>query len=619
MSQPPAGLHPPSSQDMSGLARRLRREWLVLGVAACVALVLAFWLAGNASRTQTLAALQERLDSLAHSQADVISNIRKKYRALPFVLAQDPEFRHVLSGQSGADAVQALNHKLERLAQETGASVLYLVNEQGETLAASNWNRPENFVGQNFLFRPYVTQALKTGQAEYFALGTSSHRPGLYFSRRLEMPQAATAGVIIAKLEFLQLEEEWQRYQDALFVTDADGVVILSSRPEWLFMTDGSLPAPRRQALMSAQPFGDAPLQALPLRRQNQGGAALLLDNAETYLEDQAGIEDSRWTLHALAPTRSQLARHTTTARLTAILAIVALLALAALWLQRNQRAREHAAQQSNQRRELERLVEERTEALRHANRQLENEMKALQASRARARELREQLEQADKLSFLGQIAAGVAHEINQPVAALRMYAANSRTYVERRDPDGISRTLDAIDKLTDRIGLITSQLCHYSRKTEEESADISVREALDNALLLLAHRARRQGVELDIHGVPPNLSVRAAQVRLEQVFTNLIRNSLDALGEQPGGRIVMHACASDGVAEIHLQDNGPGISAEMRARLFMPFASGRSEGLGLGLLISHDIIHAFGGKLEERSQPGAGAHFVITLPLSLS
>lgn len=603
----------------SALARPMRREWLILGLAGLAALLIAFWLAGNASRTTTLDGLQERLNSLARSQADVIGNIRNKYRALPFVLAQDPEFQQVLSGQADASAVTALNRKLADLAQETGASVLYLVNAQGLTLAASNWQRPENFVGQNFLFRPYVTDALRHGHAEYFALGTSSQRPGLYFSRRLGQADSPDAGVIIAKLEFLQLEQEWQHYPDTLFVTDADGVVILSSRPEWRFLTDTPLPAERMSALQTAQPFGDASLQPLPFRQEQHGSYALLQDTVETYLEARIPIGDSHWTLHALAATRSQLASQAATARLTALLAVFALLALAALWLQRNQRARENALQQLSQRRELEHLVQERTEALRQANRQLENEMQALQASRAKARELREQLEQADKLSFLGQIAAGVAHEINQPVAALRMYAANSRTYLERQDPAGVTRTLDAIDQLTHRIGLITSQLCHYSRKTADESADISIRDALDNALLLLAHRARRQGVELDIHGVHPRLTVRAAQVRLEQVFTNLIRNALDALTGTPNGCIRIHARAHDGMAEIHLQDNGPGIAADMRQRLFMPFASGRRDGLGLGLLISHDIIHACGGKLEERSQPGSGAHFVITLPLSHS
>lgn len=610
---------PPSSPSSppSPLAPALRREWLALGVTGLIALILAFWLAGNASRTQTLNGLQERLNSLARSQAEVISNIRNKYRDLPYVLAQDPEFREVLAHPADAAAVSALNRKLAELAHATGASVLYLINAEGQTLAASNWQRPENFVGQNFLFRPYVTDALRDGQAEYFALGTSSQRPGLYFSRRLGGPEAAGTGVIVAKLEFHQLEREWQHYADTLFVTDADGVVILSSQPAWRFMTTFPLPAARMNALQAAQPFGPAPLEPLPLRAATHDGYPLLQDMAETYLETTIRVGDSRWQLHALTPTRSLLASQAATARLTALLAVFACLALAALWLQRHQRARENALHQHHQRLELERLVQERTDALRLANRQLESEMQALQASRAKARELREQLEQADKLSFLGQIAAGVAHEINQPVAALRMYAANGRTYLERQDTASAARILDAIDQLTNRIGLITSQLCHYSRKTADESADISVREALDNALLLLAPRARRQGVELDIHGVPPRLSVRAAQVRLEQVFINLIRNSLDALLDAPAGRLRIQAQARNGMAEIHLQDNGPGIAPEMRQRLFMPFASGRRDGLGLGLLISHDIIHAFGGKLEERSQPGAGAHFVITLPLS--
>jgi len=599
------------------LDQRIRHDWWLFGAIGLVLLVLAAMFSGRLGDSQAYQAQTARLDSLASANARLIDNIRNKFDALPFILAQDTALQQALTQRNPA-ALAALNLKLERLAQGTGASVIYLIDHQGDTLASSNWQDRDSFVGKNYLFRPYFANALREGQSEYFALGTSSGRPGLYFSRRVDTDPARENGVIAIKLDFGWLEQAWQHAGDILFVTDEHGVIILSSDPDWHFRTLGTLPPALADSLHADLQFGTASLTPLPLVPGTQADLPVLRSGTrESYRQVSQAIPDSTWTLHVLSPTRAMLAASAQTSRLTALLATASLLALAALWLVRRHQRLEREALQAASQTELEQAVEARTRQWHAANQRLEEKMQALEQSRARARDLREQLEQADKLAFLGQISAGVAHEINQPVAAIQTYADNARVYLERTDTEAAARNLTIITDLTHRIGLITGQLRHYARKAGDEPGPVSVRAALDNAMLLLEPRARRQGVTVDIDDTLAPLQVRAAQVRLEQVFINLLRNALDALGPATGGCIVIAASQADGQVRIRIRDNGPGLDADIGRKLFTPFTSSRSDGLGLGLLISRDIIQALGGTLVlEPSSPGQpGACFLITLP----
>lgn len=597
--------------------QRIRRDWWLFGLVGTVLSILAVTLSSSLGDYQTYQAQDARLDSLVSANVRLIHSVRNKFNTLPFILAQDMVLQQALA-QRDPLALDALNHKFRQLAQGTGASVIYLMDHQGDTLASSNWQDPDSFVGMNYQFRPYFSKALQNGHNEYFALGTSSGRPGLYFSRRVATEHATGDGVISIKLEFANIEREWQRHGERLLVTDEQGIVILSSDPAWYFRPLNALPAPVIAALQASLQFGLATLEPLPLKPGEQAGYPVLRTaDHETYRHIWQAIPDSGWTLHVLSPTRAMLTNSLRVVRLTALLATSMLLLLGAFGLMRHHQRQERDAQLIASQQQLEQAVEARTQQLHLTNQRLEEKMLALEQSRARARDLRERLEQADKLAFLGQISAGIAHEINQPVAAIQTYADNAKIYLQRHDRDAAARNLEIIASLTQRIGLITGQLRHYARKTDGTPEPVSVRAALDNAMLLLEPRVRRQGVKVEIDAMLTPLQVCAAQVRLEQVFINLLRNALDALADGCDGAIYIEAQRMTDQVHIRIRDNGPGVTDNIRDKLFTPFTSSRSDGLGLGLLISRDIIQALGGTLELEIRPpeASGACFVITLP----
>ena len=220
---------------------------------------------------------------------------------------------------------------------------------------------------------------------------------------------------------------------------------------------------------------------------------------------------------------------------------------------------------------------------------------------------MREQLVQANKLATLGQITAGVAHEINQPLAAISAYAGNALVLNRRGDHEHASEAMEQVGTLTERIGIITRELRGFAKRSSGDAEPVAVEEVMAGTALLLRDRMRMLDARLEVEGAM--LSVRAERVGLEQVLVNLIQNALDA------GALTIRILVTpykDRVA-ITVSDDGTGLTDEVRASLFMPFKTSKRNGLGLGLVICRDIVTGFGGTLIAASPP-AGAAFVIDL-----
>ncbi|MCQ4160396.1 ATP-binding protein, partial [Roseomonas sp. GC11] len=283
-----------------------------------------------------------------------------------------------------------------------------------------------------------------------------------------------------------------------------------------------------------------------------------------------------------------------------------------ALALRRRRRLRALAAQEQALRAALEAEVGQRTAQLRAANAGLRAEAEERQRAEATLMRLRDELGQANRLAMLGQITASVAHEINQPVAAIRGFADNAALLVARGDAVAAQRALSTIATLTERIGAITAGLRGFARKSTGETRAEPVRAALEGALLMLGHRLRQHGiaVAVEIEGEP---AVRAERVRLEQVLVNLVQNAIEALQDRPGGCIRIGAVVAGGRVRLSVADNGPGFAPAVREALFMPFTTTKPAGLGLGLVISRQIAADLGGSLEAPETP-SGALFVLEL-----
>jgi two-component system, NtrC family, C4-dicarboxylate transport sensor histidine kinase DctB len=572
--------------------------------AAILALLaIGAWTSERWAYSSARAAGDAQARQLALSNAALFNSELQKFRLLPSVLIEYPDVAQILRAPAG-DA-EALNRRLEVLAERTGASAIYVIAPDGHTLASSNYRLSTSFVGQNYGFRPYFSDALANGSSELFALGTVSGRPGLFIARRVG-PTGTPLGVIVVKIEFDRIERAWRAQQGLTFVSDAHGVVIVSSRTGWRFHRLRDLDLDEQAEIARTRQFNDLPLAPLPVAYD---GGDVRFDNAANRRATiPVSLEGAYLT--TLAPIGPELVSARARVRLV-LLGIAIIIAGIAIWLVRQ---RERQALQLVAQRELEAKVLERTAELRDVNARLLREGAMRQRSEERYRLSREELAQANRLSTLGQVAAGVAHEINQPVAAIRTFSENAVALIRRGMADKAGENLTQVIGLTERIAQITGELRTFARRKTPAIGPVRVDEAIEAALLLVHHRVVASATEIVWDAKTANRVVAADRVRLEQVFVNLIQNALEATAFRSGARIEVEIGEAGERLFVRFTDNGNGMPAEIRRKLFTPFVTGREDGLGLGLAIARDILREFGGDLEIVSTGTKGTAFLATL-----
>ena len=593
---------------MSAIAKFTRSRWLFGGVLAA-AIVLAFWISfGAALRQSALREAQIEAERRAGLEVGTLVADINKFRVLPFVLIELPDMRGALvSGESAAR--DHLNETLAALATQTGASAIYAIDRQGIARAASNASMPDSFVGYDFRFRPYFRRALADGADEYFAEGVVTSRAGLFLAHRAGS-RAKPAGVIVVKIEFGGIEQLWRADGPLSLVVDRDGVILLSTDPRLRYRTLGSLPPQRLAEIRRTRQFGPAALRSAPLRLLPQGGA--IGSDGQRYIATVQPLPVLGWRQVHLEPERPVVAAVQGRVRFATLVVALVLIAILALsfWTGTARRRRETA------RAELEYEVLRRTAELRQAYAQLQQEAIDRAQADSRYRAAREELAQANRLGSIGTITTSVAHELNQPVAAIRTAAENAAKLLARGDRETAANNLTLIVSLTQRIGRITGELLSYARRGRRGGSTAWLEDVLDGALLLIGDSFRRAGVTLEVVRAAELPRLGVEQIRLEQVLVNLLQNALDAVSKQSAGLVQIQVDVGADEARITVADNGPGVPTDLGDSIFQPFVTGKPHGNGLGLGICREIIQEYDGSLTSVDSTIGGAAFRIILPL---
>ena len=229
--------------------------------------------------------------------------------------------------------------------------------------------------------------------------------------------------------------------------------------------------------------------------------------------------------------------------------------------------------------------------------------------------ELERRLVQADKLSSIGLLAAGVAHEVNTPLAVISTYAQMLAKQISEDEQK--SKLLDKIAKQTFRASEIVNSLLSFSRTSPTEFVEVDVSKVIQETLNLVEHQLKKSGVEVKLDSPPMLPAVKGNAGKLQQVFLNLFLNARDAM--EAGGTLTIHAWSENGFARIDVADNGEGISPEYLERIYDPFFTTKAarKGTGLGLSVTYGIVREHGGTIEAESRVGAGSRFRVELPLA--
>ncbi|MFM0037370.1 sensor histidine kinase [Paraburkholderia strydomiana] len=625
---PYATMSDPDRSDIANVTRRLLILFaLVAGlVAACALTYSIAWQSGIDTLRRNAAVRAERT-------ASALKSTLERYESLPYLLAEHPIVQDVLVDPSPANVKRA-NLYLEDLNRHARATVTYIIPLDGYCVAASNWRGPGSFIGAGYQFRPYFLDAVNGGVGRFFGIGTISQAPGYYISQPVRR-DGKIVGVAVVKLDL-----EWFQGADAsepLVVTDDHGVIFLSSVPAWKYHTIRPISGPVADSIYQARQYAQQTIAPLPLtiERTLEGHAQIVRIGggryAPRYLASRRSMGIPDWHLITMSPV-DPVDADARNATIVTGFGYISIVLLAFYWRMRRARVREMMRSRTLLQKayaELNQRVAERTVDLSQANEQLQKEVTERTRAEQELRAAHDELIQASKLAALGQMAAGITHELNQPLAALRSFSDNTRVLLERGDQASARENLEAIAALTERMGKITNQLKLFVGRARPRNARAPVMRALRNVVGLL--QKRLQGVEvaftlvdaasgartpLSLADDHPELIAHCDDLRLEQVLINLLGNALDATAGMSAPRIAIEIEVAEANLSFMVSDNGPGIPDDVLPRLFEPFFTTKEmgQGLGLGLAISSSIARDCGGTLVARNAPDGGALFVLTL-----
>ena len=337
-----------------------------------------------------------------------------------------------------------------------------------------------------------------------------------------------------------------------------------------------------------------------------------------SYLAQTRNLNDTPWDITLLTPLQDLRREAANQGMLVAVgFALLAFLLIA--WNERRKviatrlAAREALQEANNQ---LERKITERTTHLRASNERLKGQIRERRQAEDTLRRAQDELVQAGKLAAIGQMSTSIAHELNQPLAALRTLSGNTVRFLERGDLKVAAENLGTINNLVDRMGRITANLRSFARRGDDDG-HASLSHAVDAALQLLDARLEASGASVQRDFSDAHLKID--QTRLEQILINLIGNALDAMqGQSTPPHVWLEGAVSEGKYRLQVRDNGPGIDPETRKHLFEPFFTTKpgEQGLGLGLTLSASLAAAAGGSLSVEFPASGGVAFVLLLPL---
>ncbi len=547
--------------------------------------------------------LEQRGKSDLALASDRLTGELERYRELAVLMADHPVVAQTVIGEG-----QGTAELLRRTADKTGSLDILVVSGVGRELASASGMQAEDHAAS-----PYFERAMDGAIGIYHLVHDRYGQRTFLFAAPVFSPEGPVQGAVIVVVHIDAVEAVWRGARPTVFFTDDLGVTFISNRSELIYM------ARQPQALVRAPTaeYASETLQPFMTHQVSDvRGHALWSVEGQKYVPQTAlhlslplpVIQMTGEALLDVAP--AQLL-----ARLQAGVAAAICLAFGAMLFLATERRRTLA--QANAR--LEDAVRARTAELSDTNIELRREVSERTQAEAQLKKAQSDLVQAGKLSALGQMSAGISHELNQPLMAIRSYAENAEAFLERGKADVAGQNLGRIAELARRMGRIIRNLRAFAKQESEGLTDVDLSAVITAVLEITQVRAKSSGVDIVWQAPDSAMMVRGGEVRLQQVVLNLVSNAMDAMeGQSFAQRIEIDAERVEARVELRVRDTGPGLDEP--DRIFDPFYSTKQvsqDGMGLGLSISYGLVQSFGGVIRGRNHPAGGAVFTVTLDAS--
>lgn len=536
----------------------------------------------------------------------------EKYAFIPQLLAQNKGLTTTLLQPNNSARRDITNRYLEQINQLVQTSDVYLIDKLGHTIAASNWQKDNTFIGQNFSFRPYFQQAINGQHSQYFALGSMSGLRGYYYSSPI-IHAAETIGVIVVKIQLSSIEDNWGDEHSSFVVTDNHQIVIMTNQEKWLYKSLVNLPPSQLIKIKNSRRYLNKNIDSLGFMGDlSLNPTEIFINNKPNlyyhYLSLSQYLPKQDLNVRILVP-KTSIIWDVINSLLILTLISVLIFLIILFYHQRKIRLQqiEHIRERAQS--ELEFQVLERTSEL-HA------EIHTRIQTETALRQTQDELVQTAKLAVLGQMSASISHELNNPLAAIRSFSDNARQFLKQQNTDKVDGNLERISDLTVRMANISQQLKHFAKRTpthELVNANISL--VIKSAHDLMQPELKAQNVTIDLVLPGHVIMAKVNPISLEQVIINTLTNAIDAMSEQDNKQVTIQLSLKNNTVVIDIHDNGCGISHDQLDDLFKPFYTSKHNGLGLGLSISQQIIQSMKGSITAKNKPSGGAKFTLTLP----
>ena len=556
--------------------------------------------------------VREQLQEAANKANLQLDSELAKFKQVPAILSHDPRILGYFSEHTSA---QQLNLLLEDWANQSLADTIYLHDDSGTVIASSNYQDPKTFVGENFAFRPYFSQAISGDNAQYVGLGARSNVRGYFLSSPLYVA-GESVGVLTVKVSLENIEEILTSDGFDIVVLDSNHVVFLSSQPQWLYHSLQPLTPHQQQQIAEQRQYGldqitliddflnlPQPNTTLPTEQLSQMGKFNIYP---------AATSSQQYQVVALKGRDTELKK---VLQIDAIFLVIYSLVMLIAWSWRQTYKAKVALTTLNLK--LEETVNKRTLYLQQSNQQLQQTIHQYQESQSKLKQTEQELTQTAKLAVLGELSASINHEINQPLAALRTYSENSLKLLEMGRSDMVQSNLEKMLTLNRSITDIIARLKVFTRKvTKQENHTANLHQAVNNATGILSALLIKQGITLRMTSINDDIQIAIHPTELEQVLVNLIHNAAQALSQQPSPQIGLTWKLESQMCTLEIWDNGVGLPESKLPQLFDPFFTTKPEGLGLGLSISKRIIEAYHGSITATRREPCGMVFSLRIPL---
>ena len=572
---------------MSSLSKKL----VAAGAVLILLLVLVFYIGRQHDYTKASQLSRVQAVQLSH----YFSSELERFQTIPALVSANDLVKTFVTNQGVGE--QAVNYYLEDIQRASGASDVYLMDLSGSVVASSNWQVDYTFLGSNFAFRPYFYLAKKGEKVAYFALGMRSSERGIYFSEPV-IADGKVIAVVTLKVNAKKFEQDRQLLNASdsthFHISLEDSVIVMSDVQSWRLNSLKALSEKQMETLVSSRRYlSHTPsLLAYTSKPLSDNTAEQTIEINNKRVRFISAFE----TIDIINAKASVLVDISglEVAQIPRLLWFCVFYMIVVVLIHMSMVRFAGYKKLLFSRHSLEQEVIERTHAL-------EKAQKALV--------------QAAKLATIGQLSAGINHEINQPLSAMNTYLVSAKRLLMKGNIEQASENLVLVQSLIERVHKIVAQLKHFSKPAQTQLREQSLSRMLKNALMIASAQLKQDDIDVKTADISEHITVWVDSVKFEQVLVNVITNASQAMAECEKRELSFELELFDDRVKFSILDTGPGIDQHALGSIFEPFYSTKtSNGLGLGLSISRQIIDSFNGRLSAHNRPEGGAQFIITL-----